>query len=144
MSKDGPPSGGIRFGNRQAWKAGVPCPRPRSEGDVNIEAFLSRHPELLQRVLDMKKSGRQAYKILYELREEGLDGKFSVDFWINPEKEKFSHTEYSDDREKLESISDRNFANGIYKLMILWEFDAESGAFVEIRRWPEEGAPSED
>lgn len=126
------------FGFSQAREAGAPYRTPRSSSAMNLEEFLKRHPELRNRVEDMRKDGRNSNGILTYLRDEGLDGRFCLSLYQDAEAEKWVRNEFSDDREKLEENADWGFDHGVYKYAELSEYDDKTGEWTCVRYWPEE------
>jgi hypothetical protein len=137
MTKDGPPSGRMGFGFRQAQAAGAPYRAPRSAAEVNLEAFLKRHPELKARVEKMREAKTRPSSILEELREEGWDGRFALGLWRDAEQEQFLGYRYEHERATLEEHADWGSAQGIYRAAILYEMPVETDEWQQVRAWPE-------
>lgn len=136
MSKDGPPSGRMVFGYRQSKDAGVPYKAPRSSAEVNLETFVTAHPGLRARVVEMRKQGRRSDAILNELREEGWDGRFAVELWRDAEQERYVDCKHAEDQSKLEAHVAWGFERGVYRSAVLWELEPGATEWTQIRSWP--------
>jgi hypothetical protein len=137
MSGDGPSTIRVGFGVRQALKAHVPCPSPRSSSGINLENFLKRHPELMERVSEMLRKKISADRILEEIRSEGLDGRFSLQLWRDTAQEDLIREDYSDDKKRLKEEAEWSFAHGACKLAIIWKLNQKTGEWKDILYWPE-------
>ena len=123
MSKDGPPSGGIRYGWKQHQKAGVPFVRPTPNGEANLRMFLLKHPELALIAAERLRAKEPAGRVLECFRLEGRAGRFAVDYWRGSACEVWAHVEYSDDEQKLRTDIERDLRVGIYKGASLTRFN---------------------
>ena len=135
-SADGPPIGGMGFGYKASVRRRVPYVATMTVHEENLIKFARRRPEHAERVARMLNDKRPAGAILYELREEGLDGVYAIGFARDPEADSWIDTRYSDDQASVEEVAEYNICQGVYACAILWGFDKEAGEWREIRTWP--------
>jgi hypothetical protein len=136
MSKDGPPSGGMRFGFRGAKESGFSFSRDKNDDERELEDFLRRRPEHEERVKMELKGRRWAKTILADLREEGLDGRFCAEYFDDADGEIFAKAIYSNNPGKLTKDIERSIKLKAYKYVCLWELPAGDEEWKELRHWP--------
>jgi hypothetical protein len=139
-SADGPPQGRMGFGYQQSRDAGVPYIRPSSNGEINLQAFVKRHPDLALEVRKLLLAGNASGAILHELREAGHDGHYAIDFWRDAEAEDWAEIEYSNDEQKLRARAASALHLGVYKRALLWRFDPETHEWSEVEVFQEQDA----
>lgn len=96
MSSDGPKSGRMGFGYQQAVEAGVPYEQPKSTARLNLDSLLKKRPEYKARVMRELKEGGRADRILNDLRDEGVAGKYYIAFYSGQDAEQFVDDRYTD------------------------------------------------
>lgn len=136
--RDGPSSGRMGFGYRQHREAGIPFRAPASNGQMNLRQFVSRHPELSDRVAAAQREGRRPASIIDELRLEGHDGSFSVVLWKDPEGEDYIEERFGTCPEKLRELVTWGLGLRLYGSAELWQFGID-GEWRSIQTWPDDG-----
>lgn len=140
MGKDGPPSGRIGHGFRQA-EAGAPFTGPRSTARINLDQLLKRRPVLRAEAERLLASGDRADTVLESLRFAGRDGRFAVELYRGPDGDTWVRTDYADTPDRLVEDVEWGFRQRVYSIAKLWVLEAEAPEGDEVwrvlRSWPE-------
>ena len=136
MTKDGPHSGRIRFGFKEAKDAGVPYSAGRSTSAINLERLVKARPYLISQVTALSRKGLRADTILNELRERGQAEHYYADFFRGANGDEWFDYKWLFDRDELVARIKRDLELRICSYAELWEFSDDTCEWSIVATFP--------